>query len=551
MKVLSKDKKAILLGNEAVVRGALEAGIGFVSTYPGTPVSEVGDTFSKITKDAEIYFEYSTNEKVALEVATGAALSGVKSLTAFKHFGLNVASDSLMPLAYINAPIVIVMADDPNCWSSAQSEQDSRYYAKMAHIPMLEPATPQEAKDFTKLAVEIAWRYSTPVILRLTTRVSHTRGIVSLDKIKKPVTRGKFKKDPKRYNNLPPNTVRMHKEVLEKLENIKKEFSEKTKLNYIIAGNNKNIGIITSSVSFNYIMEALIDSNTKIPILKLGITYPVPEKKIKDFIKKFKKILILEELDPILENHIKMLAKEANPKLIIHGKDVMPKTGEYNEEHVIEALSKLTGAKCKLNISKHMNEYKKLIIPKRPPLLCYSCQYRPLFSALHEIAPNAFYGGDIGCYLLGIYPPYNVQDVIISMGASQGITHGINKVSDQKTIAIIGDSTFFHAGIPGLINAVYNKSNSIIIILDNRITAMTGHQPHAGSDFTSTWEKQDGISIENIVKACGVKNVKVIDPNDMDSVKKTVAEFMKNKEVSVIIAKKQCWLFGEKMKRRN
>jgi len=551
MKVLSKEKNVILLGNEAVVRGALEAGIMFASTYPGTPVSEIGDTFSRIAKETGRYFEYSTNEKIALEVATGAALSGIKSLVSFKHFGLNVAADSLMPIAYVGTPLVIIMADDPNCWSSAQSEQDSRYYSRMAHIPMLEPSTPEEAKEFTKIATELAWKYKTPIIVRLTTRVSHTRGIVKCSNIKKTNMGGFFKKDINRYNNLPPNTVRMHIEILQKIEKIKKEVSEKIKINQIIGGKKSDIGIIVSGVGFNYVMEAFDDIGIKLPVLKLGMTYPAPDKKISSFIKKFKKILVVEELDPVLENHVRMLAKDANPKLKIYGKDLLPKAGEYKEESLVYALSKLTKIKCRIDVATHMKQYHKLNVPRRPPLLCYKCQYRPLFSVLHEIAPDAVFGGDIGCYILGMYPPYNVQDFIFSMGASQGVTHGIKKVSKQKAIAIIGDSTFFHAGIPGLINAVYNKSNPIIIILDNRITAMTGHQPHPGSDFTSTWEKQDGISIENIVRACGVKNIRIIDPTNMDEVKKTVKEFMNNKEVSVIIAKKQCWLFGEKMKRRS
>lgn len=549
MKVLSKNKKEILLGNECVVRGALESGLGFASTYPGTPASEIGDTFSHISKKAGFYFEYSTNEKIALEVATGAALSGIKSMVSFKHFGLNVASDSLMPIAYIGTPLVIAMADDPNCWSSAQSEQDSRYYSRLAHIPMLEPSSPEEAKEFTKLAFDIAWKYSSPVIVRLTTRVSHTRGIVRFGKIKKGKTKGRFKKDLKRYNNLPPHTMRMHLEILDKIEKIRK-FSENTKINYIINNKKSDVGIIVSGVSFNYVMEALTDLNIKLPVLKLGLTYPLPEKKIDNFIKRFKKVLVVEELEPILEQDIKRLAKDANPKLKVYGKDLLPKAGEYKEEKLICALEKLTKARCRINVARHMKKYEKLVIPRRIPVLCYKCQYRPLFSTLHEIAPDAIYGGDIGCYILGIYPPYYVQDFCISMGASEGITHGINKATGQKTIAIIGDSTFFHAGIPALINTVYNKSNSIIIILDNRITAMTGHQPHPGSEFTSTWDKHTPLSIEKIVKACGVKNVRVIDPIDTKQVKDTVKAFMKNKEVSVIIAKRQCWLFGEKMKRR-
>ena len=548
MRVLSKGSKEILLGDEAVVRGALESGVGFVSAFPGTPASEIGDTFSEIAKKAGVYFEYSTNEKVALEAAGGAALSGVNSMVAFKHFGLNVASDSLMPLAYVGAPIVIAFSDDPNCFSSAQSEQDSRNYARLAHIPTLEPTDSQECKDFTKLAFEISKKYQIPVFLRLTTRICHEMGIVKLGKVKKGKTKGFFKKDLKRYDNLPPNTVRMHSEILDKMEKIR-ELSEKTKVNYIINNKKSDIGVIVTGSSFNYIMESLIDLNIKIPVLKLGLSYPLPKNKIKNFIKHFKRVLVLEELDPLLESSVREIAKDTNPKLEIFGKNVLPKAGEYKEEFVIMALAKLMGLKPKINEYTHLKEYKKLDIPKRFPQLCIGCPYRYLFTTVKEVAPDAIYAGDIGCYILGIYPPYQTQDFNFSMGASEGIAHGIKKVSNQKVIGFLGDATFFHAGIPALINLVYNRSNPLIIILDNRITAMTGHQPNAGMGLTGMGDKVEEVSIEKIVKACGVKHVKIVDPHNMDEMKQTIKKFLNNKEVSVIIAKRICWLLEQRMKK--
>jgi len=329
-----KGKKIILLGNEAIVRGALEAGVGFTSTYPGTPSSEVGNALAEIARDAGIYFEFSVNEKVALEAAAGASFSGVRSLVSMKQFGLNVAADSFVPLAFVgpNAGMVVFVADDPNCWSSAQSEQDTRYYARLAHVPVLEPSDAQECKDFVKIAFDLSEKFQLPVIVRSTTRVSHQRGVVVLDNLIRGKTKGFFEKDMEKYYNLPPKTMLMHEELLRKIEKIRK-ISEKTKINFILNKNVKSkVGVIVSGVSSNYIMDALDDLNFKLPVLKLGLTYPLPEKKIKNFIKKLKSVLIIEELEPILEESVERLAKEVNPKLKIYGKNgYLPKSGEYTE----------------------------------------------------------------------------------------------------------------------------------------------------------------------------------------------------------------------------
>lgn len=548
-----KVKKIILMGNEAIVRGALESGIGFASTYPGTPSSEIGDTFARIAKKAGIYFEYSTNEKVALEVAAGAAFSGVRSMASMKQYGVNVASDSLLPVTYIgpNAGMVVAVADDPGCWSSAQSEQDSRYFSRMGHIPTLEPSDPQECKDFVKLAFKLSEKFKIPVFVRITTRASHGRGVVKLNKIVKGKTKGFFKKDLKKYNNIPPNTMRLHEELLEKIENIRK-ISEKTKINFLVnSGVKSNLGIITSGVSFAYVMDALKDLKIKIPVLKLGLTYPLPEKKIKKFIKRFKSVLVVEELEPILEKEIHSLAKDVKPKLKIHGKDYLPKSGEYHEDDVILALTKITGKKFSMNLEAHSRRYKELKKTRRFAIMCTGCPHRSTFWAAKVAAgSNTVFGGDIGCYVLGIFPPYYTADFIFSMGASEGIIHGIKKTTDQKTIAFIGDSTFFHAGVPGLINIVFNKSNPLIIVMDNRITAMTGHQPHPGVGRTGMGEKTKEIKIENIAKACGVKHVKVIDPSNIKKMIKTIRKFLKKDEVSVIVARRECQLLAVRRKRR-
>lgn len=547
--ILSETGKTILLGNEAIARGALESGVGFVSTYPGTPASEIGDTFARIAKTFGIYFEYSVNEKVALEAAAGASFAGVKSLVAMKHYGLNVASDSFMPIVYLGAsPMVVVVADDPNCWSSIQSEQDSRWYSRLAHIPMIEPSSPQEAKDFTKLAFRISEKFQIPVLIRTTTRVSHTRGIVKLGKLVKGKTSGKFVKNPVRFNTLPPHILDMHREVLEKMEKIRK-FSERTKINFIINGKGR-VGIITSGIGYEYVVDSLNELKLKLPVLKLSFTYPLPEKKIKNFIKKLKTVLVVEELDDILEEEVRKIAKDSNPKLEVHGKDLLPKAGEYKIEHVIYAISKLTKKKFSLDFAKHLKQYKKLKIPRRFPTFCPGCQHRALYYAVKSVAPDAVFGGDIGCYLLSIFPPYEMADFILSMGANASVVHGIKKVSNQKAVIFLGDSTFFHAGMPGVLNTVFNKSNPLIIILDNRYTAMTGHQPHPGTGKTGMGDKTVAVKIEDIVRSYGIKNVKVVDPFNVKAMKQAVKEFLDSNELSVIVAKRECQLMATRRKKK-
>jgi indolepyruvate ferredoxin oxidoreductase alpha subunit len=540
-----KGKKILLMGNEAIVRGTLESGVGFASTYPGTPASEVGDTFSMIARNAGIYFEYSTNEKVALEVAMGASFSGVRSIVSMKQFGVNVAADSLMPLAYVgpNAGMVIMVADDPGCWSSAQSEQDTRYFSRLGHIPTLEPSNPQECIDFVKIAFELSEKFQIPVFVRTTTRVSHGRGIVRLGELVKGKTKGFFEKNMNKYNMLPPHTMEMHDRILEKMEKIR-EISEKTKINFIENfGIRSNWGIIVSGVSYNYVMDALEDLNIKIPVLKLSLTYPLPTEKIQNFIKRYRSVLVVEELEPILEEEVNRLAKNVNPKLRVYGKNILPKSGEYTEEIIISAMERITKKKFRIGFEEHLKKFKKLEIPKRFAILCPGCPHRATFWAVKLAAGNdTVFGGDIGCYILGMMPPYNISDFFFSMGASAGIIHGIKKTTFQKAINFLGDSTFFHAGVPGLINMVFNKSNPLVIIMDNRITGMTGHQPNPGTGTTGMGEVTKEIQIDDIVKACGIKNVKVVDPFNVTKMIKTVKKFLKKKDVSVIVAKRECRL---------
>jgi len=539
--VLSQEKKAFLLGNEAIARGALEAGVAVATTYPGTPASEIGDTFAEVAKEAGIYFEYSTNEKVAVEVAAGAALSGLRSIVSFKDFGLNVACDSVFPLAYtgVKAGMVIVVADDPGCWSSAQSEQDSRLFARIAHLPLLEPSDPQEAKDLTKLAFDLSEKFGIPFIIRSTTRVSHMRSLVRLEKIKKGKGEGKFVKDIA-FRNYPPKIIQTHAEIHEKLEKIK-EFGEKSKINFILNKNSKSkLGVIASGASFNYALEALEELGLKLPLLKISMSYPLPEKLIASFIKNLKEVLVVEELEPILEEDVKKIAKDANPKLKVLGKGLLPFAGEYKPEIVIQALAKL----AKKKVPKEMeSKFELEKIEKRFPQLCPGCPHRASFWAIKKaVGVDKVFAGDIGCYMLGIFPPISQQDFFISMGASMSVSQGIEKAIKQKPVVFIGDSTFFHAGIPGLINAVHNKSNLLVVVLDNRTTAMTGHQPHPGVALTGMGEETKALAIEDIAEACGVENVRVVNAFNLEEFIKVAKELYSLPGVSLIVARGECRL---------
>jgi indolepyruvate ferredoxin oxidoreductase alpha subunit len=570
--ILSKEvgKKIILLGNEAVCRGAIESGVDFVSTYPGTPASEIGNTFWQIKEEIKkinpnFHFEFSTNEKVAMEAAAGAAISGFKSLVAMKNFGLNVASDFLCTLMYsgIEGSMVIFVADDPSCWSSAQSEQNTRFYSLMAHIPTLEPSNPQEFKDFTKFAFELSQKFKIPVMIRSTTRASHQSGPVILGKFEVGSSKleGKFVKDPRRFSTMAPRVLEMKKELFEKVEEIKRE-GEKSSLNKIIYGGRTSIdkvGIVTSGVSFLYVMEALKKMNLKLPVLKLGFVYPLPERKILKFLRNLRRVLVVEELEPYLEKEMAILAKRKNLKVEILGKGekieggriwkerkaILPQVGELKPEYVEIAISKILNKKPSFNYQLHLRKFEKIKIPARPPILCPGCPYWWVINAIKKVVDpqKVIFGGEIGCYMLFSHKVINLQDYLYCMGSSTSVAHGISKMTKQKVICFVGDSSFFHAGIPALINTVFNQSNPLIIIMENRTTAMTGHQPHPGVG--------DGkaINIEDVVRACGIKNVKVIDQvENQKEFEEAVKEFLEKDEVSVIIARHTCALLEKKKK---
>lgn len=517
--------KKIMMGDEAIARGAYEYGVTFASAYPGTPSTEI---LENIAEYSEIYSEWAPNEKVALEAAIGASIAGARSLAAMKHVGLNVAADPLFTFAYtgVNGGCVIITADDPGMHSS-QNEQDNRYYAKFAKVPMLEPSDSQECKDFVGYALNISEKYDTPVLLRLTTRVSHGKSIVEIRE-RQNVEIKPYKKDIPKYVMAPANAQKRHVVVEERLKSLK-ELSENTDLNRI-EWNGRKIGIITSGISYLYIKEVFQE---EVSILKLGMTNPLPSEVIKKFADGVDKLYVVEELEPYIEEHVKALGINAI------GKDIFPVIGELNPGIIRKAIKN----EAVEHISIDGN------IPGRPPMLCAGCPHRGVFYVLKQKKVPVL--GDIGCYTLGAVPPLEAMDTCICMGASISSAHGFQKANEinkkkQKVFSVIGDSTFFHSGITGLIDIVYNKGNAIPIILDNRITAMTGHQQNPGTGKTLMGKDAPEIDIVKLCEAIGVEKIKVVNPFELDDVRHAVDEAMTADSSMVIIAKAPCALIPPK-----
>ncbi|UCD07855.1 MAG: indolepyruvate ferredoxin oxidoreductase subunit alpha [Candidatus Aenigmatarchaeota archaeon] len=539
-------KKVVLLGNEAIARGAIEAGVGFSACYPGTPSSEVGLTFADVAKKAGFYFEWSTNEKVAFEACAGAAFCGVRALTALKHFGLNVASDSVFPVAYVgvHGGLVINVADDPLGHSSGQSEEDMRRFARVGSIPLLEPSNTQECKELTKIAFEISEKYEVPVFVRTTTMVSHSAGTVKLGPIKKPKTKGRFVKDFERYFCVRPVIQKMHERVISNLDKIEKEYN---RLNSVEGNRNSRVWILTSGVSYQYAKEI----NPKgVKLGKLTLTYPISRKFVSDFIKGLDTLIVLEELEPIVEDFVRGLAKDVNPKLKIYGKNILSRVGEYSTELIREKIAPILKIK-KPEFMEHERKLKGLKLPTRKAVMCPGCPHRSTFYAVKKVlGENVVWGGDIGCYILGVLEPFRMQNFILAMGASVGVTHGIRKVSDQKAVAFIGDSTFFHAGMAGLANMKYNDPKVLVVVMDNGITAMTGHQPHPGTGFSAVGDQKKPIKIEDVVKSFGINNVRVVNAFNQKALQAAVKELDSKPGVSVLISRGMCRLMMKRIMRR-
>ena len=542
-------KEMLLLGNEAIARGALEAGLSFSACYPGTPSSEIPQQFFDISKETDLYFEYSTNEKVAMEVGGTAAVCGLRTMVTVKLVGLNVAADPLMTLAYVGVKggLVIVNADDPSMFSS-QNEQDNRYYARLAGIPLLEPTNAQEMKDFTVSAFDLSEELELPILLRTTTRLNHVTGGVVLGELKPGKSKVVFQKNPSQYVTMPANARRMHKVLLEKFDRAQK-IAENSPLNQIIGDG--RWGIVTNGVSFNYVKDALSDLGIahKVSILKLGFSWPLPEELCLKFMGQVDKILVVEELEPLNERELQALAQRKGINKRIEGKGVgaLSRLLEYNPGMVRQAVAEYFGVDC------HMPELPDLSdlpdLPGRPPNLCAGCPHRASFYAVKEVyGEDTIYPNDIGCYTLGIAPPFNMADFVICMGSSVSSACGFSQVTDQKVVGFIGDSTFFHSGITGLINGVHNNQKFTLVILDNGTTAMTGYQINPGVNTDPLGVDRTQVSIEDIVRGCGVKDVHVIKPFKVNKAIEAIKATKAYDGISVIISEEMCALFGKATK---
>ncbi|MFX1300672.1 MAG: indolepyruvate ferredoxin oxidoreductase subunit alpha [Promethearchaeota archaeon] len=554
--ILTKDApgtRYLLLGNEAIARGAIEAGLELASTYPGTPASEIGDSLFQAAKIGKFYFEYCTNEKVAMEVAGAAAVANARSLVAMKHVGLNVASDAFMTLNYIGVRggMIIVSADDPGCWSS-QNEQDNRLFALLGDTIMLEPADPQEAKDMTVAAFELSEDLEQPILLRVTTRVSHTRADVELGPIRPPRNNPNFERDPFRFVTIPAVARKRHPILVEKIKQAT-VISEKSEWNQI-HGKGK-IGIITSGVSFNYVMETIEALKIKAAVLKIGMSYPLPKKKIQKFIASKEKVVIVEELKPYLEYHARAYAQEAGIITPILGKsqEYFSEVDELNPRKVTEGIARALDREVPAPFTKIDEKLTEppFELPPRPPILCSGCPHRATF---YEVATatgrKGIYPTDIGCYTLAIQPPLELADLLLCMGSSIGTACGLSAILDKPIIGAIGDSTFFHSGITGLVNAVYNQHPVKIIVVDNETTAMTGHQPHPGTGITGMGVEGKPISIEEVARGIGVPYIKTIDPLQVKESIRTIREAVAFDGPAVVISKSPCALIERARKRR-
>jgi len=512
--------KQLMQGNTAAARGLYEAGCCVASSYPGTPSTEITEEAAKFN---EIYCEWAPNEKVAMETAFGASLAGKRSFCGMKHVGLNVAADPLFTVSYtgINAGMVICVADDPGMHSS-QNEQDSRHYARAAKLPMLEPSDSQEALEFFKKAYDISEEFDTPVIVKMCTRVAHSQSLVELG-TRDDDNEKTYEKNIAKYVMMPGNAIKRHPVVEDRMMRLK-IYSDFSNMNRVDEGQDNSVGIITSSTSYQYVKEACGDLY---PVLKIGMIWPLPDEKIKDFAKTVKRLIIVEELDPFIENHCKALG------ISCEGKNLFPINGELSQNIIAEKLLNKSTTGTKLDEK----------IPPRPPVMCAGCPHRGLFFTLNKNQCTVL--GDIGCYTLGAVAPLAAMDMTLCMGASVSALHGFNKAlggKNKKVVAVIGDSTFMHSGMTGLANIAYNQSKSLVIILDNSITGMTGHQQNPTTGFNIKGDPAGKINLENLCRAMGFNRVRVVDPYNLKECEDALKEELAADEASVIISRRPCAL---------
>lgn len=525
-----KPETTILSGNEALARGAYEAGVRVAASYPGTPSTEILEWLAGCDPK-QVYVEWAANEKVAFDVAAGASFAGARALVSMKHVGLNVAADSLMSMAYtgVNGGFVLICCDDPGIYSS-QNEQDSRYYARCAGIPVLEPSDVQEAKDYVIEAFEISEHFDTPVMVRSTTRVSHCNGVLTLGQRKEPPLRG-FQRNPGKYVMIPLYARARHAQVLERLERLA-EFVETTPLNRWEQGTTK-VGVITSGASYQYVREVLPEAS----VLVLGVTYPLPLGKIRAFADSVERLFVVEELEPLMESEIRAAGIE------VSGKALFPRLGEFSPDIVANGFARA-------GLCEPPTPAPELVVESvaRPPVLCPGCPHFTPFMALRAL--DAIVAGDIGCYTLSVLPPLQAMDTCLCMGASIGNAIGMEKAGEvsKPVVAAIGDSTFLHAGIPALMDAVYNKAKITVVILDNSSVAMTGGQDHPGTGRTARGEETHKVDLEALCRALGVQHVRTVDSYDVGAMFRGLREAIAYPGVSVVISNRPCVLDPVKIK---
>ncbi len=549
-------KSMFMLGNEAIARGAIEAGIQVIASYPGTPSSEISETLINLSKELGFYGEWSVNEKVAFEVAFGASMTGVRTMTAMKHVGLNVAHDPLMSATYMGTigGMVLVNADDPGLWSS-QNEQDNRFIAEQAYLPVLEPSSPQEAKDMTAAAFDLSEKFGQIFMLRSVTRLSHARGDVRLGEIKKDRKKGEFIKN-QQFICMPAWARKNRVKMIERFAMIKAAVDE-LPFNQINLVKGARFGIIASGISFAYAKEALIwlGLEDKVSLLKIGTPHPLPEKLVWQLLSSVPEVLVIEELEAFVQNHVKIIAQEHDLHVKIHGKDLVPTVMELSTRKVTEAIIQFTGSKAPIDFAKIDSLLKETtpMLPERPPTMCAGCPHRASFHAINVATRKVkkdlgekVLTGDIGCYSLGVYPPLSAYDTALCMGSGFGIADGVARGVGVPVVGHVGDSTFFHSGIPAMINAVFNKTKVTLVVLDNSATSMTGFQPHPGSPG----KDQEGIKPEDVARACGVKFVEVVNCFDLKKTVDTLERAIRFDGPSVIVARGLCAILAQRERRQ-
>lgn len=548
--------KAFMLCNEAIVRGAIEADVKVVSAYPGSPTTEILDTFSDVKPNFDYRMEIASNEKVALETCAGAAMVGHRSMSSMKSVGMNVASDSFFSLSYtgVKGGMVIVMADDPQAHSS-QTEQDGRAFGPNAYVPMLEPSDPAEAKKMVKRAFELSEKYGVPVLMRTTTRVNHQSGIVELEKIeRKPFEKLEWSHPPARFTTVADTARKFKLQLLERTKKLEEEFNG-SDLN-ILKDTGSELGIITSGAGYNYAVEAARILSIDPSILKLGTTFPLPKKLISEFLKKVKKVIIVEELSPYLELHVTAIAKDANPEVKIFGKWTghFSEAFEYNSNIVVDGIAGVLGMKPPVDYSAVIAKAEELKrgLSDRPPTFCPGCPHRATLWATLQATKGLKHilSTDIGCYSMSFLEPLNYGDSMLSMGACVGVAAGMQYAAKEKVIAMVGDSTFYHAALPGLVNAIHHNDDFTLIILDNEVTAMTGQQPHPGSDYNAGGQPAKRLVLEDVIRGMGITDITIVDPYQAKAVVQPIKDALSRKGPNIIISRRACALYADRNKRR-